>query len=888
MLLVAAALLALAQAHPWGCGTPVRVDAAQRLSRANIDRWSAPLPPLAHWVDASEPFPLRVYFDAPEQQPYAERIVAAVGVAYQRTVTEWGFWPPLLVEGEPYYIYIGDPGAGAAAYTAPYLANAATPHEDAFTYIVVRPGLSDVALDVTVAHELNHASQAAMDMSEPSAFFESTATYVESLVFPAGAALAGQLITVFQSQAHLPLEYAAPGPSDGYEYGASLWLSFLAHVYGADDPAWIRALWEESVQVGPTNEPDHRDVLDGWLADRGGQAHAIEEFGRWRFFVGAYADEQHLPSADKWQEVPFSASYTTTQLPVLDKGPQAATRPRPSGCNYASLSLGGSETLPIRFRFEGDAALAWDVSVLEIALDATSSYQVMELGEDARGELRIEPDDVHRAVLVICQSIADGFDLDEKTWPAGDYRYDIEVDVPAPTILEATPTAIERGVHGADIVLRGDGFVEGLTVALSGEHAAVHDVRVLSKSEIQAKLTIAPSAALGSRDVIVTNPGGAFATATGMLDIVEPQTSSSSESAGGCSIGSFGSRPVWLLASLALLACRRRRASAFLAAALVFGIASVAHAGPPSDGYVESATHPIRVHYANGANAAVAQEALGYAEEAWQKLFVELGFPEPTTLDDNDAPIPGIWLYVDPTSANLAQALGDNAATPHTDCLTRIFVASTSPSTILKSIVVTEMTQATTLTVDCGESVFAWKSAGVALASYVAPDDTLFPTVMLPVFQASPHAGLDCVFQGDMFWYHYGAALFWRFVDEAYGQGDGALLASLWEASKQNGTVLSTGTGVGVLDVDNEPDVLDAVATVAVPFDEAFSEFTRWRYFVGTRDDGQHFADGSKWFGAEVGIDRQLTLAELPVVAAAPVMPLADYGSSYIELDLSG
>ena len=64
----------------------------------------------------------------------------------------------------------------------------------------------------------------------------------------------------------------------------------------------------------------------------------------------------------------------------------------------------------------------------------------------------------------------------------------------------------------------------------------------------------------------------------------------------------------------------------------------------------------------------------------------------------------------------VAQAIGDNPATPHTDCLTRIFVASTSPSTILKSIVVTEMTQATTLTVDCGESVFAWKSAGVALA----------------------------------------------------------------------------------------------------------------------------------------------------------------------------
>jgi hypothetical protein len=90
--------------------------------------------------------------------------------------------------------------------------------------------------------------------------------------------------------------------------------------------------------------------------------------------------------------------------------------------------------------------------------------------------------------------------------------------------------------------------------------------------------------------------------------------------------------------------------------------------------------------------------------------------------------------------------------------------------------------------------------------------------------------------------------------------------------------------------VDNEPDVFDGAGSVVAPssFDDAFAEFARWRYFVGERDDGTHFAEGSKWFGAEVGIDRQATLAELPIVAAAPTQPVADYGSSYLELDLSG
>jgi len=104
MLLVAAALLALEQAQPWRCDTAVRVDAAQRratLSQAELERWLAPLPPLAHWVDADTPFPLRVYFDAPEDQPYAERIVAAVAIAHQRTVMEGASSPRCRVSLSP-------------------------------------------------------------------------------------------------------------------------------------------------------------------------------------------------------------------------------------------------------------------------------------------------------------------------------------------------------------------------------------------------------------------------------------------------------------------------------------------------------------------------------------------------------------------------------------------------------------------------------------------------------------------------------------------------------------------------------------------------------------------------------------------------------------------
>jgi len=70
-------------------------------------------------------------------------------------------------------------------------------------------------------------------------------------------------------------------------------------------------------------------------------------------------------------------------------------------------------------------------------------------------------------------------------------------------------------------------------------------------------------------------------------------------------------------------------------------------------------------------------------------------------------------------------------------------------------------------------------------------------------------------------------------------------------------------------------------------FEEAFSEFGRWRYFVGARDDGQHFTHGSTWKGSEVRIDTALGLEQLPV-QGVPLNGLNDYGTTYIELSLVG
>jgi len=65
------------------------------------------------------------------------------------------------------------------------------------------------------------------------------------------------------------------------------------------------------------------------------------------------------------------------------------------------------------------------------------------------------------------------------------------------------------------VTITGTGFVAGATVSLSGAGITVSNVSVGSATQLTATLTIATAAALGARDVTVTNSGGASATLTG-------------------------------------------------------------------------------------------------------------------------------------------------------------------------------------------------------------------------------------------------------------------------------------------------------------------------------------------------------------------------------------
>lgn len=327
----------------------------------------------------------------------------------------------------------------------------------------------------------------------------------------------------------------------------------------------------------------------------------------------------------------------------------------------------------------------------------------------------------------------------------------------------------------------------------------------------------------------------------------------------------------------------------FLVATLAWSAEAAAE--PAWDGYVESTQYPIRVHYTNSAGLAAAQQALGYAEDTWEAQVEQMGFAAPTSEDASGVRHEGLWIYLDPDYPYArGEPIADNPDTPQTDCTARVVVATLTPTWYFEVVIHHESNHAFEMAADCGESPFAFENTTVAVTTLEWPDEAVFIQYMLPAFQAYPYHGLACTFRDtDRQYYQYGASLFQLFLEDYYGNYDGTLLSAIWDAAMQDGTVSVGGMGIS-MDVDNDPNLLDAIVSVldGPSLDEVFTTFAQWRYFVGDRDDGEHFTYGDLWTGGEVVLDSEWKLNDLPLDNEAPVNPPNVYGTDYLTLDLNG
>jgi MYXO-CTERM domain-containing protein len=569
------------------CHTPITIGAYQALPRLSptaavqVRNLLAPPADPPYAVEATEPFPVRVGYSDPAFESMAEQVLEDALFAYEKQVIEFGFRaPPVDPAFGAYRMYIAS-AEGAAGYTSPYAAVAETPHSDSYSYIVIDPSLSGLGLDVTVTHEFNHACQVSMDVEEVTAFMENTATYIEGQVYPGAEPYVAMTFPYFQSQPHRALDYMRVFDSDLYEYGGSLFVTFLEDIYGGRDPRFIRQVWEGSMQPGFVNEPDYFDVLDTMLQDDGGLREAVKAFAESRFFVGSDDDGEHMTNAGSWNgaEVSRVATWSVSQLPVVDQGPaDKSSRPQPNGCNYVVLRTGESSP-PLRFAFQGDGGLDWWVSLVELKAGGPPVRHEAGLDADGRAELDIAPGDFEGLLAILCQLAPASYDPDERAWDTAAYTYSFDYGFPSPELESIDPPELTRGTHDVTLTLRGSGFAdsEGLEVTVSGSGAKLWLDEFVSSEELRLKAAVPPTAPLGARDVTITNPGGRSAVAPGLLTVVDPASeepevpevpstpahAADDDSSGGCGCRTGGGRPgaaSWIVALVALaLAGLRRR-----------------------------------------------------------------------------------------------------------------------------------------------------------------------------------------------------------------------------------------------------------------------------------------------------------------------------------------
>lgn len=218
------------------------------------------------------------------QRAAAEAVRDVVDWAWQQEITLGG-WPAPPPDSagpdERFDIYLDPSLAEDEAYVEPEN-ELDLPDRYAMTSFMAVPVTfaSDGARRSIVAHELNHASQFAIDAAESDAFFEHTAVFVERRVANEPDTY-GIGIADFQAHPERGLTYLV---DDYYEYGAALWLFFLSDYLDQGGAQLVQRLWLDSRQPTATNAPSFLDSLDGILAERSlTRAALFATFAIWRW-----------------------------------------------------------------------------------------------------------------------------------------------------------------------------------------------------------------------------------------------------------------------------------------------------------------------------------------------------------------------------------------------------------------------------------------------------------------------------------------------------------------------------------------------------------------------------------------------------------------------------
>lgn len=356
-------------------------------------------------LDSALGYPLVVHSPA-DHKPLATKIRDAADQAWKSEIVEAGWTAPPPDQGGPddrFDIYI-DPALGPGdGYVEPEDEVGSTSRYDQTSYMGLPARFpSDAAIRSTVAHELNHASQFAMDAAEDDAFFEHTAVFVEQRAvgdFPTY----GIGVADFQSHPERALTYL--GLDDQFEYGAALWLMFLSERLGDGGQALPIRLWQRTQQASATNQPHFLNALDEILQEKGwSRARFFATFAAWRWFTGKRDDGRHFRVGKEWGDGSLVIAKPV-MLPCRTGTSLAAY-----GSDFLSLDLSG-DAQALNVELDPPGAVA-TVVPFDVNGKVIGEEQIVE-----RSGMVALPPGVAKILVAITWVPAD-YDPEKKDWKA--------------------------------------------------------------------------------------------------------------------------------------------------------------------------------------------------------------------------------------------------------------------------------------------------------------------------------------------------------------------------------------------------------------------------------------------------------------------------------------
>lgn len=358
---------------PTEVATDVATDATTadvRPSTEPIDDDVVPCDEPRYWPYsvASEAWPIRVHYRTPAEEAIALDVVEYADQALDVMVDDLGFRAPLpdAVRCGPdarldIFLWRGT----SSVYTDVLGSNPATSWDDAPVYIVLDTDgfTAGEWLDATVAHELNHAIQAAYDWTDTTIIYEASSTFIEDVVHDDDDNYQ-YLMGDFQQNPDWSIDR-----DDGYEtwfmYGFALYLHYLNERFFEGDPRFLVRMWEGLQSPEWAGEPDFEDALDELLADHGRSfLDTVLEFQRWRWYVGERDDGRHLEEAGAFPEDATVAVEATVQAGVASS---TTLRPMMLGTMFVDVVGDAGDAIVVTLDRTGGAStnnVHWVVQAL--------------------------------------------------------------------------------------------------------------------------------------------------------------------------------------------------------------------------------------------------------------------------------------------------------------------------------------------------------------------------------------------------------------------------------------------------------------------------------------------------------------------------------------------